>query len=228
MGSFIRFGLAGAAAAAMAVVSATASAAAVTCPIPLLGGQNDRQYRVDPAVDCVFGEGNIGTGNSLQDDFLQGNGTNEDNFGTPSTAGATFGLTWSAIFSTPYNGGFGATPGLTLSNVDGNSFDWTVTNSSYANYALGLKDGGEPKWAVFLLDNADLSGSAEILTSQGSWSHLVLYGAGTPPSSGSSSSSSSNGGPPQGVSEPASSTLALLGVGLLAAALRQRRKASGN
>jgi hypothetical protein len=142
-------------------------AATVTCPNPLTGNQTNT-YTTTGAVDCVWGNDNIGNG--ANDEFLAGLGTNDAMYGN---LGATFGLTWTEIGDTG-SGVFTLGGVLTVSNVTNTSFDWTLTNSSYDNYALGLKDGASPKWAVFLLDGST-SGTATM--TGGSWSHIVVYGA---------------------------------------------------
>jgi hypothetical protein len=182
---------------AAALLSAGAvSAAPVTCPNPLTGTQNNT-YTVDPATDCVWGDGVIGTGNPLNDDFLQGEGTNDAAYGD---SGPTFGLSWTLVGANSNPGD--PITGITFTNLTGTSADWAITDSQYANYALGVKDGAEPQWSVFLVDG--LSGI--ISMTGGSFSHFVLYGSGT-----------------RQVPEPA--TIMLLGFGLLVGfAVMRRRK----
>lgn len=189
----------------------TASAALISCPNPV-GATQDREYRTTGATDCVWGDGNIGQGNPGNDAFLLGQGTNDTAYGN---TGSQFGKTWTTIDSGNYvNPGWGLS-GLTISNYDTDSFDWLLTDINYAFYALGLKDGGTPKWAVFLLDST--SGVAEIISSGGSWSHVVLYGSGTPTGNG--------GGPGNGNDVPEPATLGLIGLSMLAMAGLRRRRA---
>lgn len=139
-------------------------AATVTCPNPLQTGQTNT-YTTTSAVDCVWGNDNIGNG--VNDEFLKGLGTNDAAYGN---LGPQFGLTWTEIGDT--GSGVSDLAGvIDVSNVTGTSFDWVLTNTAYGNYALGLKDGAAPKWAVFLLDGA--SGTASM--TGGSWSHIVVY-----------------------------------------------------
>lgn len=183
----------------------TVSAAPVTCPNPLTGTQ-DNTYTVDPAIDCVWGTGNIGQGNPANDAFLTGTGTNDAAYGN---SGPTFGKTWTLVGanSTPT----GSITGITFSNVTGTTADWTITDSAYGFYALGVKDGEEPPWAVFLIDGSTgTSGTVSMIG--GSFSHFALYGSGTPDGNGGGSL----------LPEPA--TLGLLGVGMLALGALRRRK----
>jgi hypothetical protein len=103
--------------------------------------------------------------------------------------------------------------GLNLTNIDNTSTTrttgYSVTNVAYANYAIGIKDGSEPFWAVFLLDSTK---SGVLSMTGGGFSHFVLYAAGF-------NSTNQNLDP---VPEPAS--LLLLGSGLAFAGKRLRNR----
>lgn len=188
----------------------------VTCPNPLAGDQT-RSYTVDPAIDCVWGTGKILNG-GVDDDFLLGNGTNDPAYLLPTAYGPSdpfgrnFGLQWTFIGSTEDLNG--SISGFEYKLATGDrSGTWKVNASqlpAYSRFALGIKDGGDPKWAVFLLDNSELAGLMSMGSTDnkdsGSFSHFVLYGVQSVP-----------------VPEPAS--LLLLGTGLLSAGFfRKRRK----
>jgi hypothetical protein len=142
-------------------------AATITCPNPLTGSQ-DNTYTTTGAVDCVWGTGNVGNG--ANDEFLNGGGTNDAAYGN---LGPTFGLTWTEIGDSQDGGAIDLAGVLDVSNVTGQYFEWTLTNTLYKNYVLVLKDGEDPKWAAFLLDGST-SGIATM--TGGSWSHIVVYG----------------------------------------------------
>lgn len=192
-----------------------ANAASVTCPNPALGdtAQTDNQYTVDPALDCVYGDGNIGQGNPLQDQFIQGNGNLEDDYTAPApydSTSPTWGLEWTLVCSSTGTTE-GTCTGLDFTvNASLDAGTWNVTDTQYEHYALGIVDGAGPPWAVFLLDPNNLSGTMSMVG--GAFSHFVLYGSGTVTTTTTDIP----------VSEPAS--LLLLGAGLALTARRFRRR----
>jgi PEP-CTERM motif-containing protein len=207
---------------AVLAVPAVAAAATVTCPDPI--GTNTRTYEVGPATDCVYGTGNIvgGTVGDPNEDFLNGNGTNDGG------GSVTLGGNWTGLNSTNQNG-TGIT-GLTFTFLNGgNNGTFTLDTSqfTFTQFALGIVDGGTPKWAVFLLDmsaavNGILTGTWDIDGTNdsgdfnelaGGFSHAALYGRGS-------------GSTGQVLPEPA--TLAMFGFGLIAVAYRARRRSKLN
>jgi hypothetical protein len=101
------------------------------------------------------------------------------------------------------------------------STDFTGTSGDFAfnavggvQYYVGIKDGGDPKWAVFQLPILAVSGifSGEwgVVSPGGSLSHLALY--------------SGEGPEPIGSNLPEPSAILLLGAGLAGVASRLRRR----
>jgi len=205
----------------------SAAAVEVKCPDPVLGNTagTDNQYMVDPALDCVYDKtatGNIGQGSG--DQFLAGDGEEEDSYGDGNTVGSTFGKTWTMVCTS--GSATGTCSGLTItlgdnvgtpSDPEYRSATWAVTDTSYLHYALGVKDGTGPAWAVFLLDSNALSGTVSMIG--GSFSHFVLYGSDTP----TPNSTSQNLDP-----APEPGSLILLGSGLLATVRHLRKRKQGN
>jgi hypothetical protein len=189
----------------------------ITCPTPTFqyGNQNQHTsntYTVTPAVDCVWGT--LGTqhlGNA-QDSFLAGDGINDAAYGD---SGDQFGLSWTLLGTTGGTslGDLGNIGGLTFSNMNGERtfINWSIDQnhanfSGYNTFALGVKDGTDPQWSVFLLDSSQLSGT--LTMTGGGFSHFTAYGANADDVV---------------MAEPGS--LVLLGVGLALFARSVRRKA---
>ncbi|HEY5800208.1 MAG TPA: PEP-CTERM sorting domain-containing protein [Burkholderiaceae bacterium] len=121
------------------------------------------------------------------------------------------------IFVDSTDGSGGAHNGwLTITGNGTQAGGFSINGSSYLTYdriAIGLKSGNgqlDPDWAIFELADNTFSGTWTI--SSQSLSHAILYGRGTP----------GGGGPGTGIPEPG--TLALLGLGALAATSIRRRK----
>jgi hypothetical protein len=217
--SLIKFGLAGLVV-AFGVCAFPNTASATSCPAS--PAQGDNVYTVTGTGTtgvgaCVseYGNGNLnGTSN---DDFLNG-----PNDASPADDNTYLGGGWTSFCSTGDGDPSGSDAcktayNFTFTNAGGTSGTWSFTGSADEEYALGVKDGGDPFWAVFLLTNSDTTGS---VTYSGTWSilngglsHFVIYDRDdlTP-----------NVNPETPVPEPAS--LLLLGSGLALAGKRFRNR----
>ena len=195
--------------AALWLLPSSASAAIVyvngnTCPSDPLDASFNRQYKVTEATECVYdsGDANIQGNNTEANDYL-----NSADAITAGWPGGFVGLGQSPT-------GFSFTGGL-----GGSQGTFTIDTSilTFGLFGVGVKDGGAPKWAIFLVDVADLTCVGTLctgnwdITTQGGLSHFALYG----------SDFIGEEDEPQEV-EPEPATLLLLGTGLALTAARVR------
>lgn len=151
---------------AMAPLAALASpiyVAGNTCPTDAQMSGYDRQYSVTDAIACVFDPAS----NNLQ--------------GTPDELALYFGAGWTALGQDV--GGADATNGFSYTADAGND-DGVFTIGSplvpaYSQFAIGVKDGGSPKWAIFLLAAGDFESAWHFETNGGDLSHFAIYGRNT-------------------------------------------------
>lgn len=151
---------------ALVAFASTASAAPIyvlgnECPSDAQMGSYDRQYSVTDALACVFDPAS----NNIQ--------------GTTAEALMYFGGgSWTGL-------GQNAISGFTFT-VDAGGDDGTFTIGApltllYSQFIVAIKDGGNPKWAAFLLPLGDFSSAWHFQTAAGELSHFAVWGrAGTP------------------------------------------------
>jgi PEP-CTERM motif len=171
------------------------------CPTDAQMAAYARQYYVSEATHCVF-------------DAAVGNitGTNAEAllYLNSPPAPEIWGTDWVGLGQEgEENDIVGINFTFDAGNDDGMFFINTAL-LNYAQFAIGIKDGEDPKWAIFLLPEGVASGNWGFATEQGSLSHFTAYarGVSTPP--------------PTVTPEPAS--LLLLGTGLGLAARRMRKR----
>lgn len=124
--------------------------------------------------------------------------------------------------------GLGKTPSGFSFTTDAGNDDGTFTFSAplttlYNQFAVGIKDGGSPKWAIFLLPTATVTGHWGFGTNGGDLSHFFLFGhRNTQPPGDDDPPPDDDDDPPPSVPEPIS--LSMLGMGLAGFAYRLRRR----
>lgn len=195
---------------AAAAWSGVTHAALVKCPATSTDGNRQGQLETDPvAATCLdYGYGNIGQGNPLQDDFLQGNGELGVN-------GAADG--WQLIS----NGDSLLSLPKTVSGIDWTGYSqlalfFKVGGGTYCPSGLvctGANQTGDKQpgfdWFVFELPNGETSATFTVLNNRvggGGLSHWGIYGVA-------------------GTSVPEPGALSLLGLGLVVMGLMRRRTA---
>ena len=175
-----------------------------------------RQYYVDPSLRCMFdtASNNIKGTDAEADLYLNSALGTAAGWGT-----AAPGDDWEGLGQNPTANGFSWT-------ADAGNDDGTFTISgplaaAYDQFAIAIKDGSVPYWAIFELSSLQLTGDWGLRTEGGSLSHFALFGRNT----GVINPNCPN--PPcEVISEvPEPTSLLLLGSGLaVAGKIRSRRK----
>jgi hypothetical protein len=167
-----------------------------------------RQYSVPQALRCMFEAGNdinpVGT-DAEADAWLNTDAANTEGWGT-----AVPEDDWQGLGKTPAGFSFVGTE----FNDEGQATAGTFSIddplfSLYDQFAIAVKDGGAPKFAIFMLPVGLTDGDWAFLSGGGSLSHFALYGRLDPTIT------------THGVPEPASALL--LGLSFSALGLARRR-----
>ena len=83
-----------------------------------------------------------------------------------------WGTGWVGLGQNPTGYSFTADAG----NDDGTFTINPAQLGNYNQYAVGIKDGADPKWAIFLLPVGTFAGDWHFLTNGGELSHFAVYG----------------------------------------------------
>jgi hypothetical protein len=156
-----------------------------------------RQYYVDPALACVFDpEDNNITGTDLEAD------TYLEVFGTGDWVGLKDEMVGNFTFTTDED------------NDDGTFTISADLASEYDHFAVGIKDGSLPHWAIFLLPAGVLTGDWGFLSEEGDVSHFALYGYIGAPIINPTCPNCPPPPPPPPVPAPEPASLLLFGTGI--------------
>jgi hypothetical protein len=194
-----------------------------TCPVgdPADFTNNERQYKVDDAIKCMYIDVTTGQlGNP------KGGVVDTNNFLNSADALAAGWIPdlWTGLGSDEQLGGL---DGFTFTGAGGNSGTFWIDSpltDLYDQFAIAVKDGGDPKFAIFLLPVGDFSSAWSITSAGGTLSHFALYGRSTE----DPDLTCPDGTPapcPLITETPEPASLLLMGAGLaVAGKIRNRRK----
>jgi len=188
------------------LVTSSASAAPVfvngnECPADPLDAAFTRQYYVTEAIACVYDASVANIQGDAAEALMLTNGPAPWNAPTA----------WVGLGEEPTGFSFTADAG----NDDGTFTIGAPLAALYNQFAVGVKDGEGPKWAIFLLPVNQLTGNWGFSTEGGDLSHFVLYGHNV--------NIQQTG---DGSTAPEPALLSILGLGLVGAAARLRRRRS--
>ena len=185
------------------------------CPSDAQMPSYDRQYYVTQALRCVFETETSGPAANIDGSDAEADLYLNSALGT--------GAGWGTAATEDDWVGLGKTPTGFSFTADAGNDDGTFTFSAallglYDQFALGIKDGSNPKFAIFMLPVGLTTGDWGFGTEGGDLSHFTLYGR--------QSLDINEQCPdcPEITEVPEPATLLLIGSGLTFAARRRRAK----
>jgi hypothetical protein len=131
-----------------------------TCPTNAQMGDFDRQYSVTDAVACVYDPASENIQGDLDEVLAYLGGAPWAGLGQEAGLGGIDGFSYTSD----------------AGNDDGTLLIGSPLTSLYNQFAVGIKDGGSPKWAIFLLGIGDFESDWHFSTTGGDLSHFTLYG----------------------------------------------------
>jgi hypothetical protein len=125
------------------------------------------QYQVDAAIRCMY-----------ITNVSNGGGNIENPVGTDDEADAFLNL-WGSVDFVGLGSTDGGIDGFTYTSVGGKTGTFEIGGDlldDYNQFVVALKDGGDPKFAMFLLPIGVYESAWSFESQQGSISHFALFG----------------------------------------------------
>lgn len=194
---------------ALALLCVVGARPAVAAPMYLTGNECptdasmagfDRQYSIPQAVACIYDDSSSN---------ITGTASEADMYLNSATAQPTWGTGWTGLGVDPVGFSFTADVG-----ADDGTFAIATSMLAYDQFAVAVKDGGSPKWALFLLPVYIATGDWHFMSPGGELGHFALFGHNV--------ADAQNASVPD-VPEPASILLLGSGIACMAAKARNRR-----
>ena len=191
------------------------------CPATVVSPYN-RQYSVDQALRCMFetqfsGQLANPQGDDAEADYwLNSAAADAAGWGTAAVEDDWQGLGSNVISGFAYTKDAG--------NDDGTFTFSDLLLDEYDQFALAVKDGAKPKFAIFMLQAGLTTGNWHFLTNQGELSHFALYGRNSLEILEINEECPDGRCDPDITEVPEPATLLLIGSGLTFAARRRRAK----
>lgn len=156
---------------ALALLCLVDARPAVAAPIYVIGNECptdasmagfDRQYSITDATACMY---------DASSSNIAGTTSEADAYLNTLAAQPTWGTGWTGLGINPIGFSFTADAG----NDDG-TFAIDTSTLAYNQFAVAVKDGGSPKWALFLLPIDTFTGDWHFMSSGGELGHFAVFG----------------------------------------------------